>query len=459
MGKTKAAALGHQSVVANPSRPRSLRTYLHKHLGAAQLLSVAANSGWLMADKLVRAVVGLLVATWVARYLGPQQFGELAYVLAFVALFQAFSALGLDGLTVRSIAYDRAKAGSILGTVFRLRLIGGAVGWLTACLLMAILRPGDMTALILVAIVAAGLLLQAADVIDLWFQSQTQSRRAVVAKISAYLLANATKVGLILMQAPMWTFAAVQTLDSGLAALCLVMAYRRYRVDTSWRWDTETARNLLKQSWPLMASGLAVMIYMRIDQIMLREMVGDRELGIYSAALPFSQAWNFIPVAICTSLLPALSRNYVEDRGLFYARLQKLFTLVTWCAIGLVATVAISSHWLVGLLLGGQYEQSALVISIHVFTNIFIFLGVAQGQWILNENRGFVALAKTTIGAVTNIVANLFLIPLYGALGAAMAAVLAQAASAVLSNSILAPRIFGMQMRAIFPVRSITHSE
>jgi hypothetical protein len=162
------------------------------------------------------------------------------------------------------------------------------------------------------------------------------------------------------------------------------------------------------------------MVYMRIDQIMLREMVGDRELGIYSAALPFSQAWHFIPVTICASLLPTLSRNHADNRALFFLRLQRLFILVAWLAIALVVGLALASNWLVTTLLGATYEETARVLSLHIVTNIFIFLGVAQGQWILNERRSQVSLIKTVIGAITNVVANLILIPLYGAVGGAL---------------------------------------
>jgi O-antigen/teichoic acid export membrane protein len=411
-----------------------------------------------MADRALRMLLGILVGAWVARYLGPDQFGELAYVFAFVAFFQAFSLLGLDGLTVRDIAKDRAHSGVVLGTVFRLRLGAASLGWVTACGLIGLLRPGDTVALFLVAIVSAGMLFQTADVVDLWFQSQTQSRRTVLAKVAAYLIANGAKVALIVAEAPLWAFAAVQVLDTGLAALFLIWAYRRFPAHNYWSWDSAVARRLLEQCWPFILSGLAIMVYMRIDQIMLREMVGDRELGIYSAALPFSQAWYFIPMTICASLLPTMSQEHVANRTLFFLRLQKLFTLLAWLAIALAVGLALLSNWLVTTLLGAAYEATARVLSVHVVTNIFIFLGVAQGQWILNENRGRVSLAKTVIGATTSVAANLILIPRYGALGAAIAAVIAQAVSAVFSNWMFAPEIFSMQMRALFPIRHISRA-
>jgi O-antigen/teichoic acid export membrane protein len=435
--------------------PAPLRKRLE---GRAGIHAVLANSGWLMADNLLRMLLAVLVGAWVARYLGPEQFGELAYILAFVAFFQAFSVLGLDGLTVRDIATERGRAPAVLGTVFRLRLGAAVMGWAAACGLVAWMRPGDSATLLLVAIVAAGMLFQTADVVDLWFQSQTQSRRSVLAKLPAYLLSNAARIALVLAEAPLWAFAAVQVLDTGLAALFLSGAYRRFRAAGTWAWDSALARSLLQQCWPFMLSALAVIVYMRIDQIMLREMVGEHEVGIYSAALPFSQAWHFIPITICASLLPTLSRNHADDRALFFLRLQRLFTAFAWAAIALAAALALTANWLVTLLLGPAYEESARVLALHVVTNVFLFLGVAQGQWILNERRSQVALIKNVAGALANVLANLVLIPRYGAMGAALAAVIAQAVSSVFSNWILAPEIFSMQMHAIFPIRQLSRA-
>lgn len=416
------------------------------------LQAVLANSGWLMAERVLRMVLGVLVGAWVARYLGPAQYGELAYVLAFVAFFHAFSVLGLEGITVRDVAKDPVRAGSVLGTVFRLRLAAAAIGWLLACGLAWALRPGDAGTLLLVALVAAGVLLQTADVVDLWFQSQTQSRRSVLAKAAAFTISSLVRVALILSGAPLWAFAAVQSLETGLAALLLWRAYRAHPARGPWTWSPDTAASLLRQGWPFLLSGLAVVTYMRIDQIMLRELAGEREVGIYSAALPFSQAFHFVPTVICASLLPVLSRLHAENRELFFARLQQLFTAFAWSALALVAVLAVASEALVTLLLGAAYAESARVLSLHAVTNVFIFLGVAQGQWILNEQRSRLALLRTALGALANVLANLALIPRYGAAGAAMAAVIAQALAAVLSNSVLAPQIFRMQLRALFPL-------
>lgn len=179
--------------------PASLR---HRLAGRVNLHVIIHNSGWLLFDKLVRILLGLLVGAWVARYLGPANFGELAYVLAYIAFFQAIANLGADGIIVRDIARDKNAAPQVLGTAFTLRLGVGLACWLAAIGGMAWSNGFDDPSVSLTALAGGTLIFQAADTIDLWFQSQSQSRRTVVAKLIAYLVSNGVKVGLILMQAP-----------------------------------------------------------------------------------------------------------------------------------------------------------------------------------------------------------------------------------------------------------------
>lgn len=410
---------------------------------------ILGNSGWLAADSVLRMLLGVLVGAWVARYLGPTQFGQLAFAIAFVALFQAAGKLGLNQIVVRDIARDEDAAGSILGTALRLRLVAGFVCWAAAIGAMALLRPGDTTALVLVAIVAGTVLFQSAETVDLWFQSQTQSKRTVIAKMAAVLTANLIRVALILLEAPLVAFAAVMLVEWMLIALGLVVAYKRYPAPTDWSWATARVRELLTESWPFLLSGIAIMIYMRIDQIMLRSMIGVHEVGIYSAAVRLSAPWYFIPTAICISAAPAIARKKARSEKEYMAALRKLFSLMWWASLPLCALVALVSGPVIYLLFGSAYAASAAVLAVHIFSNVPVALGVAQTQWIANEQRSRFALYRTLLGCVCNVVLNLILIPAYGAMGAAIATVLSQFIAAVGSNLLLEPRMFVIQMRCL----------
>ncbi|MCP5459190.1 MAG: flippase [Gammaproteobacteria bacterium] len=402
-----------------------------------------------MADNIFRIVLGVLVGAWVARYLGPNQFGELAYALAFVAFFQTVSKLGLDSVVIRDLAKDPNAASITLGTVFRLRLVMGFTVWAVAIGAMALLRPGDATSLLLVAIVAGTVVFQAADTIDLWFQSCTQSKRTVMAKTGSTILVTLIRVILILAKAPLIAFAAVMVTEAALTALGLFWVYNRYPTRASWSWNTRRARQLVRESWPFLLSSISVIIYMRIDQIMLREMVGEYELGIYSAALPLSTVWYFIPMAISSSVGPMIARAKNSSEIIYNAHLERLFSLMWWYSLPLCLCIAMLSEQLITCLYGPAYSASAVVLAVHVFANVPVALGVAQSQWIVNEGHSTFALYRTQLGMISNVLLNLILIPTHGAVGAAVATVIGQIMAAILSNLFFEPRMFVRQIRCL----------
>ena len=395
--------------------------------------------------------LALVVGAWVARHLGPGRYGELAYAIALVGFIQPATALGLEAIVVRDIAQDPTRAGRILGTAFRLRLSAGVLGCLGVMALAASLRPDDETAIVLVGILGVGLILQSSDVIDLWFQSQMRSKLTVRSRAVAYCAASVAKVGLILADAPLWAFAAALLADTLLASVALALTYRRAPLAEHWQWDADAARVLLKESWPFMLAGLSVAAYMRVDQLLLRELSDERQLGLYSAILPLSQALHMLPMIVCSSLFPRMATLRRDDPQAYAHRMLQLFTLMAWSGMAVGVAIALCAPWLVAVLLGPGFSEAVPVLRWHALTNVFVFLGVAQSVMIVVDRVSHISLIKTLSGAVASVILNLLLVPRWGALGAAWAAIGAFGAAAVLTNAFVAPRALSMQLKAFWP--------
>lgn len=419
--------------------------------GETHLHAVLGNSAWLMLDRLLRMALALLVGSWVARHLGPVRYGELAYGLALMALWQVIGTLGIDSVLVRDVARQPLLVHRYLGTALRLRLASGAVCWTSAVLVTFVLEPRDTTTLVIVAVLGATLLFQASDVVDLWFQSQIRSRTAVFPRLLAYCGGSVVKIVLILCDAPVWAFASALVVEMALTATALALAYRSHRTSHVWSWDKGIAAALVRESWPFMLASLSVIVYMRIDQLVLRQLSNAHELGLYSAMLPFSQAWQMIPMTICASVLPRLSILKETDPSRYRYRVLQLFSGMFWLGLVVAALTAALAPWLVGHLLGAAYADSVVALRWHAFTNVFIFLGVAQSVTIVSDRTSRIALARTLLGAAVSLVLNVLLAPRWGAIGAAWAALAAQFSAAVLSNAVLAPQYLRLQVEAIWP--------
>ncbi len=410
------------------------------------IVRVATNSGWLLGDRILRAAASFVVGALVARYLGPERFGHFAYVLALMAFFQAVAPLGADGIAVAAVARHPESAGRVLGSLVRMRLLCGLVCWPTAVAVMALLSPHDSEAIAMTVMVGSVLVLQACDTIDLWFQSQGENRRTVKAKIVAFAVTSGFKVVLVMAGAPLWAFAGAFALDFALAAAALVVAYRGLPTPGGWRFDPSEARDLLVQTWPFLLSALSIVVYVRIDQIMLQQLRGSHEAGIYAAALPLSQIWQMIPVTLALSLAPMIARRKAAGEAAYEVALLHIFRLFAAISIGVAGVTYLAAPILIPLIYGPVYSPSIAVLRIHVFTNVFVALGVAQGLWIINERKGWMILVKTLAGATIAVVGNLIAIPMWGAVGAACVAVIAQAVASVFSNVFFARRIFLMQL-------------
>lgn len=417
-----------------------------------QLQAILGNSGWLFADKAVRMGGGLLVAIWIARYLGPVSFGQLSYAIAFVALFGAIATLGMDGLVVRELVCDPENADEILGSAFALRLMGSCLAVLVAVLAVGLVRPGEAAAQSLVAIVAVGTLFQAVDIVDLWFQSRVQSRFTVMARNAAFLAMLLVRVTLILTHAGVAAFAWAASVELALAALALALSYRRWgRAWTALRPRFARMRALFVEAWPLLVASLAVLVYMRIDQVMLAAMLGEREVGLYAAAVRLSEMWYVIPTVLVSSVMPSLTAARAQSEELYYQRLQMLFNLLARAAYLIAIPISLYAGPLMRLLYGESYAAAGTMLAVHVWTVVFVFVGVAYSPWIINERRSHYLMLQTTSGACFNVLLNLWLIPSYGAVGCAIASVLAQALAVWLANGLFAPtrRIFRMQAKAL----------
>jgi O-antigen/teichoic acid export membrane protein len=385
------------------------------------------NTSWLFAEKILRIVVGVFVGIWVARYLGPEQFGLFSYAQSFVGLFAAIATLGLDGIVVRELVKDETRRDELIGTAFWLKLIGAVVVLIFLAIAVLFTANDDATNL-LIFIIASSTIFQAFNVVDFYFQAKVLSRYVVIANIITLSISSLVKIALIVYEASLTAFAWMVLFDSAILAFGFIYYYVKntpFSIN-SLTFSKSTATLLLKDSWPLVLSGIVISIYMKIDQVMIMEMIGSEAVGQYAAAVRLSEAWYFIPMVIASSLFPAIVNAKAQSEILYYARLQKLYDLMVWMAIAIAIPMTFLSDSIVAFLYGSQYSQAGSVLMIHIWTGVFVFLGVAFSRYLMTENLSRKSFYRAILGASLNILFNYILIPKYGINGSAIATLLGQ---------------------------------
>ncbi|WP_103560202.1 flippase [Campylobacter concisus] len=414
------------------------------------------NTSWLFFEKMLRMFVGLFVGIWVTRYLGPERFGLFSYAQSFVGLFVVIATLGLDGIVVRELVKDESRTNDLIGTAFYLKLIG-AILTLLVLVIATQFTSNDRYTNLLVFIIASATIFQSFNVVDMYFQSKVLSKYVVFSNIISLFISSIVKITLILINAPLVAFAWAILFDSIVLALGFIYFFLKYSISEikKIKFNKTIAISLLKDSWPLILSGVVISIYMKIDQVMIQDMLGSEAVGQYAAATRLSEIWYFIPTILVSSLFPAIVNARKQSEELYYSRLQKLFDLVVWIAIVIALPMTFLSDMIVDILYGKQYSQAASVLMIHIWASIFVFLGVISSNWYINENLQLLAFLRAFYGMISNIFLNLLLITKYGIQGAAIATLISYMIVDFICDVVncYSRRIFFMKLNTINPMR------
>jgi len=382
-----------------------------------------------MFGKILSLVVGFLIA----RYLGPYAFGDLSFADAFAALFAAVGTLGLDSFIIRELIQNPEKRDEILGTSLGMRLAANLLLIPLAVLTYLVFRyfsdsPGQ-NLVIFVTLCASASLFKSFNIIDSYFQSQVASKFVVKVQNVCLMLSAALKIALVYFKLPVIYFAWALCFDSAILAIGLALIYKQQQLHIhTWTFSWERAKHLISQSWPLILTAVMISIYMKIDQVMLKSL-GSKQVGIYSAAARISESWYFIPVAIVTSVFPAIIQARKTDIERYKTRLQNLYDLLVLISLPVAVFVSIFANSIISILYGNQYDGAGAMLSIHIWSGIFVFLGSASSQYLLAEGFTMVSFSRTAFGALINVLLNLWLIPLYGGWGASMATLIAYASA------------------------------
>ncbi len=417
------------------------------------------NTSWLFTEKILRILISFVVTILVVRYLGPKQFGMLSYAISFYGLFSAISILGLESISIRELVKYPERRDNVLGSVFLLRLVGGIAAIIFIALTLFISNePTDISILIL--IISTSAIFQSFSVVDYYFRAEVKVKYSVYVMTASVLFTSLLKILLIILEAPLIYFAIVFSVEFIIAAAGFLLVYKHNKLKIiNWKFRKETAINLLKDSWPLILSGLVISVYMKIDQVMIKTMLDSKELGYYAAAVKLSEAWYFIPVALTNAIFPAIINAKKVSKNFYFNRMQKLYDILAWMAISIAVPVSIFSRDIINIIFGNEFQSAAPVLTIYVWAGVAVFLGVASSQYLITENFTKLSFFRTFIGMIFNVILNLVLIPKYGIIGAAYATLISY--SVAVFSIILFPKTreqFFMMMKSILFVNLINQA-
>lgn len=358
----------------------------------------------------------------------PEQYGLYSYVIAFVSLFLPLASLGIGSIVIRDLVKKPLEKNEILGTAFSIQIVFGVISASLAIVVSTLLPATNTFTSLLITIASLTLVLQSFETIDCWFQSRVESLYVVLSRTLAFLAITAAKVIFLIHRAPLSAFITLIALEAIIYSLALTFYYQRNNQSVKfWKIKLEKVTYLLKESWPLLLTGVAVSLYLKIDQVMLGQLAESKDVGVYAVAANWSEIWYVIPVVFSSSLYPAIVKSKDLDKDIYQKRLQRLYdlmALISYCILLIVLPLA---KPLIISLYGAEYQLAVPILSIYLWACIFAFQGITSSCWIIAEGLQKYSFYSTLSGAVLNIILNIVLIPRLQGIGAAIATLVSYA--------------------------------
>ena len=396
------------------------------------------NAGWIIGGRLTNKVLAFIVSILTARYLGPSNFGLINYAATYTTFFASLCNLGISSIIIKNFSDYPEESGEAIGTALVLRALSSFLSAIMIVGVVSIVDRGEPLTIVVVALSSIGLLFQIFDTYNQWFQWRLQSKYAAIATVISYIVVSGYKIVLLILGKSVVWFAIATSVDYAVVAIFLLLAYKKNegkRLRFSWK----KAKQLIGASNSFIISGLMVSIYAGTDKLMLKQLMDDAMVGYYGVAVSLSTMWGFVLQAVIDSVSPRIIDFWGKDRRMFERRNRQLYAMVFYFAVGVSLVISLLAKPIVLILYGQQYAPTVLPLRIVVWYTAFSYLGVARNAWMVCENRQKYLKYLYTAAAAINVVLNWFLIPIWGAAGAAATSLLTQIATTIFLPAVIKP--------------------
>lgn len=398
----------------------------------------AQNAGWLIGGKVAQMVISFFVGILTARYLGPANYGLINYATAYIAFFTAFCTLGINSVLVKEFVDKPEESGTTIGTTLVLRGISSLLSAFMIVLIVSFVDADEPTTIAVVALSSIGVVFHIFETFNFWFQSKLKSKITAIASLSAYIVTAVYKIVLLILGKSVLWFAFATSVDYICVAIVLFIVYKK-ECGLPLKFSFSYGKKLLGKSYHFILSGLMVAVYGYTDKLMLKQMMGESEVGYYSTATALCTMWCFVLSAIIDSVYPSIMEANNKDEELFKQRNRQLYAIVFYVSVFVSVMFQIFAPLAIKILYGEAYMPSVNPLRIITWYTAFSYLGIARNAWIVCKDKQKYLIYIYVLAAVSNVALNLIFIPLFGASGAAVASLIAQVLTSIVLPLFIKP--------------------
>ena len=379
----------------------------------------------MLAEKLVRMATQLGSVVLLARFLGADGFGILMYCYAIASVFLFLNNFGLSSLLVKWIAEDSSNTRAYLSKAACIRCAAALL-----CVVLTnlsglwLLDEANRTLLLVISLYH---LLMPVSVIEWYFQAVGRATLSAYGLIAGSVVGFLVRLVALVLGADIVWLGAAYTIELLVVAIVYFLIWKYKAISLKQSASDIQVRNMVREALPLLISGAVIMLYMRIDQLMLGYMRGPSEVGVYTAAVRLSEAWYFIGITLLGVYFP----KFIELRASlgvtsYMKSVSKIGRIMFWGGVFLAVVTTALSEIIVSIFYGGTLDAASTVLCITIWAVPFVNLGGIMAKNYMLHNEAKPLVYRSVFALFVNVACNYMLIPLYGAVGAAVGLLLSQ---------------------------------
>lgn len=383
------------------------------------LLSIARNTGATVIIRGGSGIARILLLLLIAKRFGPDDFGRLSLVLSLVEIVRVIADFGLDVVTIRRFSINKLLSERILGNALSLKLISATLGYIASIVLYWSLYQ-DSNGIVLAFIIGASLyttlLLNA---FTSYFQANLNMSSIIISSlVSACSYISLTFLGLYLH----WSLVSFALIipASEIINLLITSSIFKKTAFVRLRLDRRIVLGLIRESAPVAIGAIAVVLYLRLDNLLVGLFLNEASVGVYSAGYRLTEPFMLVFSSLSLSIYASLSRSKKNDMSNNVG--QNLFRILA-TVVGLSSAGAfLLSFFAVRLMamISPEYANAVTVLRILSLSIVFKAVNAQLTAMINSRGRYSIITVVALINLAVFLALNLLMIPRYGIIGAAI---------------------------------------
>ncbi len=400
-----------------------------------QSIEIWVNLLWLFFDKVYGALFTLFIYSLLAKYLGKNLFGVWNYIVAFGTIIPALAGLGLNFIIVKKVKENPILAQGIMNTAFMMRNLAGIlVGIIFFTIYLIIGINIENHYLYVTALVFVSQIFLNGNVFVFKNEAELNNKQTVISRNIALTIGCLLRYLGIKFDMNLIFFGLVNALEY---AIFLSISFYQHSRTEKKGFKLEINKTicgfLFIRGLPLMLSAITVILYLKIDQLIIGYLLDNESVGVYAAASRITEMFYAVPVLISSVYYPRIveMRKDVKKRKMV---LRQFYFIIITLTSGLTFFVILSSKYIIEFLFGTEFSKASEVLVVYSWSILFMALLVSSSKYLLSIDRNDIIFKRSVMGLLSNVILNFVLIPRYGILGAAWSTLISYSIAAYFSN-------------------------